>query len=332
MSYQPALRFSEFEGEWIPKSLKDLDIEVSDGNYGELYPKSDDFVESGVSFIRANNLVEGRVSSKDMRYITPEQHEALKSGHLLHRDILVTTRGDIGTVSFVQKEFEGANINAQICLLRKANKVSQEFLFFSLKREQVKKQFSELQTGSALKQLPRKNLVKIECGFPEENEQKKIAEFLGAVDEKIRLLQSRHEQLTLYKKGVMQKIFAQDIRFKADDGSDFPDWEEKNLGELSELVSGLTYTPGDVSKKGTLVLRSSNVQNGKLSFEDCVYVNLEIPTKIKSQTGDILLCVRNGSRRLIGKSAFVDELTLPATHGAFMSVIRAKNPKFIFLS
>lgn len=63
-------------------------------------------------------------------------------------------------------------------------------------------------------------------------EQKKIAEFLGAVDEKIRLLQSRHEQLTLYKKGVMQKIFAQDIGFKADDGSDFPDWEMKKLDKI----------------------------------------------------------------------------------------------------
>ena len=330
MGMQPTLRFSGFEGDWSVRSIRDLGFEISDGNYGELYPKSDEFVASGVPFIRANNMNGGTVSWSDMRFISPKQHAVLKSGHLRYRDILVTTRGDIGTVSLVPIEFEGANINAQICLLRNATAALQEFVFFALIREQARKQFKELQTGSALKQLPRKNLSKIAGYYPPMAEQTKIAEFLGAVDEKIRLLEARLEQLTLYKKAMMQKIFSQAIRFKRVDGGDYPDWETKTLNELTEIVSGLTYSPSDVVSKGTLVLRSSNVQNGKLDFNDCVFVEKKIPPNIMSQEGDILLCVRNGSRRLIGKSAYVGKLDMPATHGAFMSVLRAKNSRFVF--
>ena len=250
MGMQPTLRFSGFEGDWSVRSIRDLGFEISDGNYGELYPKSDEFVASGVPFIRANNMNGGTVSWSDMRFISPKQHAVLKSGHLRYRDILVTTRGDIGTVSLVPIEFEGANINAQICLLRNATAALQEFVFFALIREQARKQFKELQTGSALKQLPRKNLSKIAGYYPPMAEQTKIAEFLGAVDEKIRLLEARLEQLTLYKKAMMQKIFSQEIRFKqearsaegatgkqkSDDGGEFPDWETKKFGEVFEEI------------------------------------------------------------------------------------------------
>ncbi|MEZ8650817.1 hypothetical protein AB6D92_17745 [Vibrio splendidus] len=81
-------------------------------------------------------------------------------------------------------------------------------------------------------------------------------------------------------------------------------WEVKRLKYLGEAIIGLTYSPDDVvdsSGEGTLVLRSSNVQNKKLAFEDNVYVNKDIPEKLKTQLGDILICARNGSRALIGK-------------------------------
>lgn len=101
------------------------------------------------------------------------------------------------------------------------------------------------------------------------------------------------------------------------------DWEVKTLGEIGDALIGLTYKPSDVRSHGTLVLRSSNIQNDALAFEDNVFVETEIPERIMVRHGDVLVCVRNGSRDLIGKSAFLDERTAGMTFGAFMAVYRS---------
>ena len=85
------------------------------------------------------------------------------------------------------------------------------------------------------------------------------------------------------------------------------EWEKKYLKDVANAFIGLTYSPSDVVENGTLVLRSSNVQNNQLSFNDNVYVNASIPNKLFIKKDDILLCSRNGSRALIGKSALVRE-------------------------
>lgn len=101
------------------------------------------------------------------------------------------------------------------------------------------------------------------------------------------------------------------------------DWEVKLLRELGDALIGLTYSPNDVCEYGTLVLRASNIQNNSLSFEDNVYVKKNIPERIKARNGDLLICVRNGSRSLIGKSALLDERVDGMTFGAFMTVFRS---------
>lgn len=106
------------------------------------------------------------------------------------------------------------------------------------------------------------------------------------------------------------------------------DWDVKQLGELGEALIGLTYKPTEVRTHGTLVLRSSNVQNDALAFEDNVFVEAEIPDRIKVRPGDVLICVRNGSRDLIGKSALLDERAIGMTFGAFMAVYRSPIGKY----
>ncbi|WP_290209171.1 restriction endonuclease subunit S [Bacteroides acidifaciens] len=99
------------------------------------------------------------------------------------------------------------------------------------------------------------------------------------------------------------------------------DWDESKLLDHVSLVQGLTYTPENVKPTGTLVLRSSNIQNGRLWLEDNVYVNAHVPKEKMVEQGDILVCVRNGSSALIGKSCVLPELK-HTTFGAFMSVLR----------
>lgn len=108
------------------------------------------------------------------------------------------------------------------------------------------------------------------------------------------------------------------------------EWEEKALNKLGKLVNGLTYSPDDVKEEGLLVLRSSNIQNGVIVLDDNVYVRTDVKGANLSEPNDILICVRNGSKALIGKNALIPKDMPLCTHGAFMTVFRADHPKFIF--
>lgn len=106
------------------------------------------------------------------------------------------------------------------------------------------------------------------------------------------------------------------------------EWEVKKLGEVGKLLSGLTYTPSNIQSDGILVLRSSNIQNGVLAFDDNVYVNASSYTPVKA--GDILICVRNGSQNLIGKTALITQEAEGCAFGAFMAVFRSSISKYVF--
>ena len=106
-------------------------------------------------------------------------------------------------------------------------------------------------------------------------------------------------------------------------------WSTVKLGDIGDALIGLTFDPDSVRRAGTLVLRSSNIQDGALAFDDNVYVDCSIPDRIRVRDGDILICVRNGSRRLIGKSAMLDERVVGETFGAFMAVFRSEHNHYL---
>ena len=108
------------------------------------------------------------------------------------------------------------------------------------------------------------------------------------------------------------------------------EWSVKNLGDIGEPLIGLTYKPSNVKSDGLLVLRSSNVADGALRFEDNVFVDMDVPSRIIARKGDILICVRNGSRDLIGKCAKIDERAQGMTFGAFMAVLRTPFHDFVY--
>lgn len=108
-------------------------------------------------------------------------------------------------------------------------------------------------------------------------------------------------------------------------------WKVIRLKFLGDIILGLTYSPEDVtSNGGTLVFRSSNVQNGLLTFDDNIYVDKDIPKKIITTENDILICSRNGSKNLIGKNALINEKGIGQTFGAFMTVFRTPYPKYVY--
>lgn len=116
-----------------------------------------------------------------------------------------------------------------------------------------------------------------------------------------------------------------ETRFKDTEVGKIPvDWEVVRFSDIAESYSGLTYSPNDVNSYGTLVLRSSNIKEGQLTYDDNVYVNMHIPQRAICHEGDILICVRNGSKSLIGKSAIISKAAERSAFGAFMSILRTK--------
>lgn len=109
-------------------------------------------------------------------------------------------------------------------------------------------------------------------------------------------------------------------------------WEVTRLKFHGDVLIGLSFDKDDLvdEGEGTLVLRSSNVQNSKVDFSDNIWVKTDVPEKLKVRSGDILICSRNGSRRLIGKNCLLGDESTGMTWGVFMSVFRTKDSRFFY--
>ena len=95
------------------------------------------------------------------------------------------------------------------------------------------------------------------------------------------------------------------------------------LSDIATYYNGLTYKPENIAAEGTIVLRSSNIQNSQLDFADTVRVDCAIKERLMVQNNDILMCSRNGSAKLVGKVALIKDIQEPMSFGAFMMIIRS---------
>lgn len=255
------------------------------------------------------------------------------------QSILVARVGaNAGLVNLVNGKY-GVSDNTIVINLNNNNDV--EFI----KSWLIKKDLNTLVFGSGQPLITGTQLKKLLIALPSKSKQTAIATALSDVDNLIGSLEKLIAKKEAIKTGTMQQLLTGKTRLPEfathDDGSakgfeqtelgQIPeDWEVINLGDIGNCVIGLTYSPNDVSKFGTLVLRSSNVQNGQLAYKDNVYVDMSLPERVIVKEGDILICVRNGSRRLIGKCALIDKNSEGHAFGAFMSVFRTKLYPFIF--
>ena len=183
-------------------------LTISDGNYSSKYPRSDEFVERGIPFIRANNMRNGTIFDDDMYYITPEKHSLLLKGHLKANDILVSTRGNIGIIALVPDRHTDSNINAQIVLLRdEVGRFIPHDLLWALQTESAKTQFSRLQTGTALKQLPVGRLEQVVIQEPPLSEQRVFSVFAKQVDKSKVVIQQALDKTQLLFDKLMHQYF-----------------------------------------------------------------------------------------------------------------------------
>ena len=164
------------------------------------------------------------------------------------------------------------------------------------------------------------------------------------------LEQIKTEKLKLVKEGKLKKsALASSVIFRGDDNKYYEqigkkclditeqipfeipsNWEWCRVHNVSNSYIGLTYKPTDIDEKGTIVLRSCNIRNGKLALDDIVRVSSSISEKLLIEENDIIICARNGSKRLVGKSALIRNLTEPMTFGAFMAICKTPIYEYMF--
>jgi type I restriction enzyme S subunit len=254
---------------------------------------------------------------------------------LIDGDLVMITTADCGlTGVYLDDGFSyiASAYAVRISLNKKAYPLFFKYIYqTNLATEQIELYIRKGTLGN----LPGSDIYKLKFPLPPTLfEQKAIATALSDVDELINSLEKLIAKKKAIKQGAMQELLGFGSAQPTTPRKRLPefsgDWVERKLGEIGDCIIGLTYSPSDVSDLGTLVLRSSNIQNNKLSFNDNVYVTSDIPEKLRNQMGDILICVRNGSRNLIGKSAKIDERCSGETFGAFMSIFRSKYNDFLY--
>ena len=242
--------------------------------------------------------------------------------------VLTTMYGTIGVTRILRKPMA---TNQAIAAFLELRGITSEFLMqlINFEAEKLASMASQTTQANISATVLKEYLVDI----PPLPEQKKIASILTSVDEVIENTQKQIDKLQDLKKATMNELLTKGIghtEFKDSELGRIPkSWEVKKLKDIGDCIRGLTYSPDDIAETGLLVLRSSNIQHGRIYLGDNVFVNLDVTRKFRTQVGDLLICVRNGSRRLLGKSAIIPEGLPPSTHGAFMTVFRTPLNEYV---
>ena len=219
-------------------------------------------------------------------------------------------------------EFDGICSDVSYVIRTKDEKVLMQRFIPLLFQTDMFWEFAEKnKKGSTNFFLNWKDFEQFEFELPEMEKQIKLVEMLWSM---VNTMDS-YEEMLIKQDELIKSQFIE--MFGSSDKSVFP---IKPLSSISEYWNGLTYSPKDVTtEEGTLVLRSSNIQDGTLYLEDNVYVSCSIKEKQFVKKDDILMCSRNGSAKLVGKVALIPELDKPTTFGAFMMIIRSKYSRYL---
>ncbi|EJX16701.1 hypothetical protein SOJ_26570 [Staphylococcus sp. OJ82] len=226
MKNVPELRFPEFIEEWEEKRLGDL----YKYQQGQQIPVENQYkiqINNMKRFIRIVDVTE----NPKKRYIKDRK----ESGLINQKDLIMIRYGaSAGTISM---GYEGVIANNLFKFVKKQN-VDNRYFYFLLKKSHFK--IKSLSSQSAMPALNFNAMDTLKFSIPQYSEQQKIGSFFSKLDRQIELEEQKLEKLEEQKKGYMQKIFSQELRFKDDNGNDYPNWENEKLGDLINEVNERT--------------------------------------------------------------------------------------------
>ena len=286
----PKLRFKEFDNQWDKIKINDQAQTVTSGSrdWAQYYS------ESGDKFIRMTNLVRDGIylDLSDLKFVQlPKDSNEGKRTSLKFGDILISITAELGKLGWIPEGLGTAYINQHTALVRMKDSVDSKFIAYSLSTEKYNNKLNSLNDSGAKAGLNLGTIRNFELIVPPKEEQTKIASFLSAVDEKISQLTQKHELLSQYKQGMMQKLFSQQIRFKADDGSDFGEWEEKTLIDSVDTNIKWSFTGGpfgsnlkseDYTELGIRIIQLQNIGDGAFLNDYKIYTSPEKANELLS--------------------------------------------------
>lgn len=209
-------------------------------------------------------------------------------------------------------------VNNHAHVLKPKEGLNVDYLCYSLMHYDV----SGLVNGATRQKLTQADMRKMEISVPPLGCQHYITDVLNRI---VNLISLRKQQLAKLDELVKARF----VEMFGDPVANPRNLDIVSLSKIAEFFNGLTYTPSDISKDGTIVLRSSNIRNGMLDFTDTVRVSCAIKDKYMVQDNDILMCSRNGSARLVGKVAPINNISEPMCFGAFMMIVRSKYAPYL---
>lgn len=298
----PKLRFGGFVDAWEEKKLGDKNVSEINPNTGEL-PKK--FVYIDLESVEGGILKQEKSIQKNN---APSRAQRL----LEKNDILFqTVRPYQQNNLFFNKagNYVASTGYAQI----KAVENSQ-FLYQYVHTKKFLNKVLARCTGTSYPAINSNDLKVIKINIPKKEEQQKIAGFLGGVDEWVENLKNQKEKLEKYKKGMMQKIFSQEIRFKNEDGKNFPNWKKKKLGDIGKTYNGLTGKSGEDFGEGDGFITYKQIfDSSEIDIKKFAFVKISAKEKQnKSQFGDIFFTTSSETPLEVGfASVLLDKNSTP---------------------
>ena len=240
----PTLRFSEFSGDWKKKLLGSF----CEFTQGVQIPLSEQVKHKQENYIRYL-YIRDFFTDKFPYYVENKYPNKI----IQKNEIMVVNTGNTAGKAFKGKRGVLSNNSFKISFNEKS--VDSNYLFASITSDERQRRIRRFFNSGGQPHLGHKNIALVLIGLPTLPEQQKIAAFLASVDRKIAQLGQKKALLQRYKKGMMEKLFSQELRFKDAQSHDFPDWEEKKLGEIAERC-----TLKNSIEKHTRVLTNSAVR------------------------------------------------------------------------
>ena len=290
-----------------------------------IMPATPKYIDKGVPYITSKNIKNGKIDYNNINYISKEDYENIsKNRPIKVNDILISMIGTIGETAVVTKadgDFYGQNM---FLVRLNDKKINQRFFLNYFKSSFVKNQLFNKQNKSTQSYLKANHIEDLKVPVISIEEQIKIADKLDKIQ---MMIDEKKEQISL----LNQLIKSQFVEMFGDIESNSNNYKIVELSEISDYWNGLTYKPSNiVDKDGTIVLRSSNIQESKIDYKDIVRVDCNIGEKKFVNENDILMCSRNGSSRLVGKVALIPRTDEKMSFGAFMMIIRSKYYPYLF--
>ena len=178
---------------WEVKDLKDADISIIDGDRGSNYPSKDEFSESGYClFLNTGNIKDDKFDFSKNDFITEQKDSLLRKGKLVFNDIVLTTRGTVGSIAFYRRNLihQNVRINSGMVIFRSKNGENEALYYYYLfKSSLLKDRYRSYSSGSAQPQLPIKDLRRINILNPLEDIAKQFCKLAGILSDRLDLLQ-----------------------------------------------------------------------------------------------------------------------------------------------